>query len=124
MHELSVCQALLDQVGLIAIRHHAAAVRNITVRIGPLSGIEAALLAQAFPLARAGTVAEAAELVIEPTPVRVRCDTCGAESDVAVNRLLCGICGDYHTRLVGGDELLLVSVELTPRVEHEIAQHA
>lgn len=112
MHELSVCHALLDQVALIANRHRAAHVGNITVRVGPLSGIEPGLLAQAFPLARAGTVAETAELVIEPAPVRVRCDSCEAETDASVNRLLCAACGDYHTRLVSGDELLLVSVEL------------
>jgi hydrogenase nickel incorporation protein HypA/HybF len=44
--------------------------------------------------------------------VRVRCEQCGAESEASPNRLLCGACGDYHTRLLSGDELLLVSVEL------------
>jgi hydrogenase nickel incorporation protein HypA/HybF len=117
MHELSVCHALLDQVALIAKRHHAANVGHITVRIGPLSGVEPGLLAQAFPLARAGTLAETAELVIEPAPVRVRCGACDAETDASANRLLCGACGDYHTRLVGGDELLLVSVELLTNEE-------
>jgi hydrogenase nickel incorporation protein HypA/HybF len=27
--------------------------------------------------------------------------------------LLCGTCGDYHTRLLSGDEMLLASLELT-----------
>lgn len=124
MHELSVCQALLDQVALIANQHRATNVANITVQIGPLSGVESGLLAQAFPLARAGTIAEAAQLAIEPTPVRVHCDTCGAETDAAVNRLLCGACGDYRTYLVSGDELLLVSVELITSSEQEISRNA
>jgi hydrogenase nickel incorporation protein HypA/HybF len=29
-----------------------------------------------------------------------------------MNRLLCGACGDWHTQVIGGDELLLESVEL------------
>lgn len=112
MHELSVCQALLAQVSGIARNHGARAASRIVVRVGPLSGVEPALLAQAFPLARAGTLAADAELVIEPAPVRVRCERCGAQTEAAANRLLCGACGDYHTTLTAGDDLLLVSVEL------------
>lgn len=112
MHELSVCQGMLSQVEAIARAHHASAVRGIRLRIGPLSGVEPQLLEQAFPLAVAGTVAEHAALAIETLPVRVHCDTCGADTDAAPNRLLCGACGDWHTRLISGDELLLASVEL------------
>lgn len=112
MHELSVCQALIAQVEDIARQHQAAAVTAVNVRIGPLSGVEPGLLEQAFPLASAGTVAQASRLVIEKLPVRVRCDTCGAETAAEANRLVCGSCGDWHTRLVSGDEMLLASVEL------------
>ncbi len=117
MHELSVCQGMLRQVDAIAAEHAARRVSRITVRIGPLSGVEPALLAQAFPIASAGTVASDAELIIETLPVRVHCETCGEESDAAVNRLLCGSCGDWHTRLISGDELLLASVELETEEE-------
>ena len=113
MHELSVCQALLTQVADLAIRHRANVVHKIVIRVGPLAGVEPALLAQAFPLASAGTLAEAAELVIEELPLRVRCETCGAESAAQPHRLVCGDCGDWHTRLTSGDELLLASVELS-----------
>lgn len=117
MHELSVCQAMLREVARVAAGRDAAAVRRIVLRLGPLSGVEPDLLAEAFPLARAGTVADGAELVIERLPIRVRCDTCGAETEAAANRLLCAACGDWRTRLISGDELLLVSVELTSNAE-------
>ena len=112
MHELSVCQALIGQVEDIARQHRATAVTTVSVRIGPLSGVEPDLLEQAFPLASAGTVAEASQLVIEKLPIRVHCETCGAETAAEQNRLICGRCGDWHTRLVSGDEMLLASVEL------------
>lgn len=112
MHELSVCQALLGQVQSVAATHQAHGVAKIVLQIGPLAGVEARLLQDAFPIARAGTIADGAELVIEELPLRVRCDSCGAETDAAPNRLLCGACGDWHTRLISGDELLLASVEL------------
>ena len=113
MHELSVCQALLQQVNEIARRERADRVTRIHLRIGPLSGVVPELLEQAFSIARAGTLAEQAELLTEPQPIRVRCSQCGAESDASVSRLVCGVCGDYRTRLISGDELLLSSVELT-----------
>ncbi|MBI1424182.1 MAG: hydrogenase maturation nickel metallochaperone HypA [Gammaproteobacteria bacterium] len=112
MHELSVCQGMLSQVEAIALQHQAKRVAAIILQIGPLSGIEPALLQQAFTLARAGSIAEQATLVIESLPVRVLCRQCGQESEVTPNRLLCKHCGDYHTQLVSGDEMLLASVEL------------
>lgn len=112
MHELSVCQALIDQVEHIAFEHSAHAVDKIVVRIGPLSGVEIPLLRQAYTLARVGTLAENAELVMDIPPISVACETCGAETSARVNRLLCGACGDYRTRLLSGDEMILASVEL------------
>lgn len=117
MHELSVCQALIRQVEDIARQHQAAEIRTVNVQIGPLSGVEPDLLAQAFPLASAGTAAKTSRLVIERLPIRVRCQNCGAETEAAANRLLCGMCGDWRTQLVSGDEMLLASIELTTSSE-------
>ena len=104
---------MLDQVEQIARREDASQVTSITIRIGPLSGVVTDLLRQAFPLASAGTVAQDARLICEKAGVRVICSQCGAETEALPNRMLCGECGDYRTRLIAGDELLLVSVELT-----------
>ena len=112
MHELSICQALLVQVEKIVSEHQARAAAQIIVHIGPLAGVEPRLLQQAFPIAAAGSVAQSAALHIEELPLRVHCDSCGAESEAQPNRLLCGACGDWHTRLISGDEMVLASVEL------------
>lgn len=118
MHELAVCQALIREVESIARQRSAHSVEAIVVKLGPLSGVEPQLLQQAYPFARAGTVAETAELVIEQLPVKVRCDRCGRESDAAANRLLCAHCGDWHTQVTSGDELLLASVSLIDHTTH------
>lgn len=57
MHELAICQALIDAVTTLAKQEHAASISDIHVSIGPLSGVEPALLANAFPIAAAGSVA-------------------------------------------------------------------
>ena len=112
MHELSVCQGLLRQVGNLAVENQAAAVSRIVLRVGGLSGVEPALLESAFEIARMGTVAEAAELVIEEGPVVVECRECGGRSAVPVNRLLCTYCGEWRVNVVEGEELLLLSLDL------------
>jgi len=115
MHELAVCQGVMVQVEQIARREGAERITRILLSIGPLSGVEASLLRGAFPIASAGTVAERAELAIEEPAVKVKCLSCSAESEATANRLLCAACGDYRTRLISGDEMLLMSVELERR---------
>lgn len=112
MHELSICLSLLDQVKTIAAEHQAHAVTLIRLRIGPLSGVEPQLLANAYPLAAAGTIAEHARLEIDSTAVRVRCRDCAAESEAGPNRLLCSQCGSYRTQVISGEDMLLASLEL------------
>ena len=116
MHELSVCLALLEEVKRVAAENDADNVSRIVVTIGPLSGVEADLLRNAYPLAAAGTLAENAELEIEPAEVIVRCSQCGEESAATPNKLLCGECGDYRTNLVSGDEMILTRVEMNSGV--------
>ena len=126
MHELAVCQALLTELQRLS---RAFPVTRVVLRIGPLSGVEPTQLQRAFEVARAGTVAEHAQLCIETTPVRIQCLACNLPSDVAPNRLVCAHCGGYRTRLLSGDELELHSVDVDrpatpPTGEHPCAKTA
>jgi hydrogenase nickel incorporation protein HypA/HybF len=112
VHELSVCQALLTQVAEIAAGRGASVVERITIEVGPLCGVEPALLASAFAIVRAGGCAAEAELMIESTTVTIGCMACGVQSQTEPNRLICAVCGGFRTRVVAGDELRLRRVEL------------
>ena len=92
MHELSICQALIEQVEATARKEGALQVVQVRVGIGPLAGVEPQLL--------------------QHLPVRVSCRECGQETGAEVANLACGKCGDWHTELVSGDEMLLTQVEL------------
>ena len=120
MHELSICRALIDQVKNIALEHNAQSVTSIVIGIGPLSGVEAHLLKNAYPVASAGSVAEHAELIIEQRPIRIKCNQCGSESDALANKMVCNHCGDWQTTLISGDELILISVELEKLKDSEL----
>jgi hydrogenase nickel incorporation protein HypA/HybF len=112
VHELSVCQAMLTQVAELAAVRGASVVEKITIEVGPLSGVEPALLASAFEILRAGGCAAEATLSIELTPVTIGCLACGGQSQTSPNLLVCALCGGFRTRIVAGDELRLRRVEL------------
>ncbi len=112
MHELAICQALIGEVAAVARSRRATAVSDVYVSVGPLSGVEQPLMRSAFPLAAAGTIANEAALHLTAMPIRVRCESCGGESEATVNRLVCRHCGDWRTTVLSGDELLLERVVL------------
>jgi hydrogenase nickel incorporation protein HypA/HybF len=111
VHELSVCQALLTQVGEIARTQRAAAVEQITIEVGPLCGTEPTLLLNAFSAMRSG-VTSSAKLRIEHSAVTVLCLECEARTQTRSNRLVCGTCGGWRTRVFAGNELRLLKVEM------------
>lgn len=111
MHELSICQALLTQVDEITRAQRAAGVEQITIEVGPLCGTEPALLLNAFAAMRSGVTASAT-LRIKCSEVSVVCLQCDARTETRPNRLVCGRCGGWRTRVVAGDELRLLKVEM------------
>ena len=112
MHELSVCQSIVQQAVDIARQNSAYAINKIDLAIGPLAGVNIQLLTHAFPIASAGTLAEPAILNISELPIKIKCQKCSLESDAKANRLICAHCGDWHTTLISGDEMLITSIEL------------
>jgi hydrogenase nickel incorporation protein HypA/HybF len=118
MHELSLCEDIINQLTALTGRHGANAVARVSVRIGALGGVEPMLLEHAFRSACIDTVAEQAEFLTEWVVARVRCRACGTEAETAQNDLRCPACGSHDTQLTHGDELTLASVELlVPELE-------
>ena len=113
MHELSICQGLMTKVEQVAVENGATSVETIFLSVGPLSGVEPLLLKRAFEIARLGTIAESAELDIHTGPIIVECSECGASSEVRLYHLVCGSCGNWRVRVTQGEELLLLSLELS-----------
>ena len=113
MHEMSICQSLMDQVERIAKEQGASRVDSIVLSIGPLSGVEPELLSRAYEVSIAQTIAEDAELEIETGPIIVECRSCGASGAAEVSRLVCPSCGDWQVDLTQGDELLLLRLEVS-----------
>ncbi len=112
MHELSIAQALIEQVEAAASKEHALRVVRVVITVGTLSGVDAEALRSLFPLVAEGTVTADAELVIEPVAARVKCRTCGVESPAEGYFTGCTACGSKDAELSAGRELNIKSVEL------------
>jgi len=108
MHELGLCTSIVD-----AIERRAGdrPVAHVRVRVGRLHHVHPEAFDQSFTVAAMGTVAEdaAAELVL--LPVRARCGSCRATWEGDDLPLACPACGSVDIELVGGDELVLESIE-------------
>ena len=112
MHELSLCENLLDQVIKIAQQHQAKNIESITLNLGPLAGVEPLLLDNAFKILKIDTVVANAQLIINSTPIIIKCQQCGEQSSATNNYLVCPSCQSNDTQLISGDELTLASVAL------------
>jgi len=113
MHEFSIVSSLMMIIEEEAAKHGATKVTKVVLGVGKLSGVEPDLLQIAFDTFKEKTICEDAELVIEIEDVKILCEECGAESTMG-ERLSrkCPACGSLKTRIVGGQDLYLKSLEM------------
>src|ERR1700753_596809 len=111
MHELGLCTDIVEAVKRPAGDRSVARVR---VRVGGLHHVDPGAFEQSFMVAAVGTVAEdaAADLVV--LPVRVHCTACEYEWECEGLPAACDLCGSPAIEVVGGDELVLESIEYRP----------
>ena len=112
MHELSIAQALIEQVEATAAKEHALRVVRVVIAVGALSGVEPEALSSLFPLVAEGTVAADADLVVERVAARVKCRGCGLEAQTDAAFIGCAACGSKDVELSAGRELNIKSIEL------------
>lgn len=108
MHELSITQSLIDAV---LDRTGERTVTAVNLRIGPLSGVLPDAMRFCFDVASAGTPLEGATLVIDEPQGVARCRSCRQEFELSDLILLC-LCGSADVEVLGGRELMLMSVEV------------
>jgi hydrogenase nickel incorporation protein HypA/HybF len=109
MHELGMCEAILDTVERRAAGRRVSA---FTVRVGTMHRVVEPAMDQAFALASEGTVAEGAVLHLVVVPMRSTCGSCGLTTESADPPMVCNGCGATDLELSGGDELVLESIEV------------
>lgn len=107
MHELSVARAVIAEVTESAVAHDVAAVGEVTLRVGRLSGIVAEALEFGFELSSPGTICEDARLVVETDPVVVWCPEGEHEVELDDMVFVCPDHGCPTPEVRSGDDLLI-----------------
>jgi hydrogenase nickel incorporation protein HypA/HybF len=109
VHELSLCQAIVENVERKAA---GRPLHRVDVRIGHLRQVVPDSLQFAWEMLTAGTALEACELVIEHVPAIVRCRDCGVETTLDVPVLACAACEGLDVELRSGEELQIASLDV------------
>ncbi len=107
MHEIGLCQSVLDAVERRADGRQVAAV---TVRVGTLLRVVPDAFTQAFRLVAAGGVADGATPTLVFVPVQGRCQDCDRVFESDDPTPACPSCGSVRVARDGGDELVLESI--------------
>jgi len=110
MHELSLCEGLVQVIEEQARRECMDRVSSVWLQVGALAGVEIEALRFCFDVVTQGTVVEAAQLEIEAIAGEALCPSC--ERPVAVHHFTdtCPACGGALV-LVRGQELRITQME-------------
>lgn len=112
MHELSLAEALVNQVREILDEQRATKVHSITLTMGALSGVERDAFEFAYPVAVENTCLEGAVLHIQESDAVVRCRECNKESTPDIPFIQCGHCGSRKVDIVSGREFAIQTMEI------------
>ena len=115
MHELQVTERILDIVLRHAKTNNVSKILSIQLQIGELSDLENEWVQRYFDYLSKDTLAENAKLVIERTPVVMRCDSCSISFEVNLKEnkdIECPACGSAKCSLVSGRDYYIKDMEV------------
>jgi hydrogenase nickel incorporation protein HypA/HybF len=113
MHEVGVMENALGIALKRAADEGAQHIHQLTMRVGPLSGVVAEALEFAFDVLSRGTIAEGATLQVERVPIVCYCPTCRVEFQSGDLFCECPRCHTPSGEVRQGRELELASLEVS-----------
>jgi hydrogenase nickel incorporation protein HypA/HybF len=112
MHEMSLCESVVQTLEEQARRHAYSKVIAVWLEIGPLAAVEPEAMMFCFDVVAKGTVAENARLEIVSTAATAWCLPCEKSVTVAQRFDSCPECGSHQLQITGGDELKIMKMEV------------
>ena len=113
MHELSIALSIVEMAEQEALRRGGVQVTAVHLKLGALAGVVKEALRFSYGVSCEGTMLEGSELVIQESPAVVFCDKCEAERSLSsIQAFLCSVCGTPAAKVIGGQELELVAMEI------------
>ena len=112
MHEMSLCEHVLQMLESEAAARNATRVSRVTLEIGGLAGVDVDAMRFCFDVVVRNPIADGAELAIQTPDGRGWCMQCAKTVSISARFDPCPQCGSHQVQVVGGDELLLKSLEV------------
>jgi hydrogenase nickel incorporation protein HypA/HybF len=110
MHELQVARNIIEIVTREMTERNLSGVREIGLRLGALSGVNAEALSFGFEAATLNTALEGARLEIKLSPAKARCKVCKKEFEIRDWNFACPQCESTDTELTSGEELEITHI--------------
>ena len=112
MHELSLAQAVWQQVLDEMQRRPGTRLLAVHVAVGSLSGADPESLDFALQLVAADSDWPGAAVHIRSEPLALRCRACGRAFETRKFELACPTCASLDVEVTGGRDLRLESLEV------------
>ena len=112
MHEFSLAMDVIDLAQREAEKNMANIIREITIEVGDLSGVEADAFEMALGLLVKDSILENARVIIIRTPGRGKCTTCGLEFEMNHRLEIFPTCKCFPSEISGGQEFRVISLEV------------
>jgi len=113
MHEASVAISLLETVSGLCQKEGYNSIESVRLKVGRAAGILPDALLFAFDIAKAGTLASQAELIIEYIAIGGFCSDCGSEFNSEERYIYsCPVCNSSAIKITHGDELQIIDMEV------------
>jgi hydrogenase nickel incorporation protein HypA/HybF len=112
MHEMSLCESVLQVIQEHAERHGFSRVKTVWLEIGGLAGVEPEAMRFSFDAVTRDTLADHARLEIIEAPGEAWCMQCAKTVLVKQRFDACPDCGSYQLQVTGGDEMRIKELEV------------
>jgi hydrogenase nickel incorporation protein HypA/HybF len=112
MHEISLMQEVLHIAMMHAERNKAQHIHTLTLRIGPLAGVDVEALRLAFQVVTEGTAAAGAILEVEETNVKCWCAGCSKLFEPPHSEFFCPDCKVLSSDIRQGREFDVIALEV------------
>jgi hydrogenase nickel incorporation protein HypA/HybF len=113
MHEASIAISLLETVSDLCQQEGYNSIESVRLKVGRAAGILPDALLFAFDVAKAGTIASQAELIIEYILLGGFCCDCGSQFESEERYIYsCPACKSSAIKITGGDEMQIIDMEV------------
>ena len=112
MHEMSLCEGVLQILEEHAEKRGFQRVTRVWLEIGELSGVEIEAMRFSFDVVMRGSLAQRASLEIIRIPGEAWCMKCAQSVALGQRFDACPNCGCYQLQVTGGDQMRIKELEV------------